>query len=110
MKKSLKERWKGRRQSSNVKKLSKDDIANVISTVEYKEQALRQQKKKASDSTALKSKDLKKHKDLGTSVMNKFNYTEDEQKNNARRLRQLKDTAKPQHLIPPSKKPRLKKK
>lgn len=103
-------KWKGRRQSSNVRGLSKDDIANVISTVEYKEQALRRQKKKASDSTALKTKDLKKHKDLGTSVMNMFNYTEDEQKNNARRLKQLTDTAKPQHLIPASRKPRLSKK
>jgi hypothetical protein len=103
-------KWKGRRQSSNVKELSKDDIASVISSDDYKAQLLRAQTKKAKESSGLRSKDLKKQKDLGTSVMNKFNMSEDEQKNNARRLVQLKDTAKPQHLIPPSKKPRLKKK
>jgi endo-alpha-1,4-polygalactosaminidase (GH114 family) len=97
-------RWKDRRQSSNVKKLSKDDIANVISADDYKDQLLRAQTKKAKESSGLRSKNLKKQKDLGTSVMNKFNNTKDEQKNNARRLIQLKDTAKPKHLIPASKK------
>lgn len=103
-------KWKGRRQSSNVKKLSKDDIANVISADDYKDQLLRAQTKKGKESSGLRSKNLKKQKDLDTSVINKYNYSENEQKANARRLMQLRDTAKPQHLIPPSKKPRLKKK
>jgi hypothetical protein len=103
-------KWKGRRESKNVKKLSKDDIANVITKEDFKKGMKDSVKRTAMNSEVLKSKDLKRAKDWQTDIINKYNYTEGEQRSNARRLAQLKDTAKPQHLIPASRKPRLKKK
>ena len=92
----------GRRQSKNVKK--QPEVEGRITRKLYKSMHLNAQKEKAFKSEALKVKDLKRHKDFQTDIINQFNMTPDEQKENAKRLRQHKDTAKPQHLIPPSKK------
>lgn len=96
-------KWRGRRQSKNVRIQDKDDIAEIITKEEYKKSLVDKQTKKARNS-ALKVKDIKRHKDPATDAVNYFNMTPVEQRANARRLRQLKDTAKPQHLIPASKK------
>lgn len=97
-------KWKNRRQSSNITKATKDDLANIITKEEHKQKMKDQVTKTAMESSALRSKNLKKHKDWQTDIVNVYNNSSKEQPNNARRLRQLKDTAKPKHLIPASKK------